>query len=96
MDRRTFIRDMGKKTIGFSGCLFLLNFIGYGSLFSRKSKNWLWIMPDIRASDDDWKKRFDKYKKAGIDALLPEIYTGRSAYFGSSRLPVKAELLGSD
>ena len=93
MDRRTFIRDMGKKTIGFSGYLFLLNSIGSGILNSRKSKNWLWILPDIKASDDDWKKRFDKYKSAGIDALLPEIYTGKSAYFGSSRLTVKAELM---
>ncbi len=93
MNRRTFLQDLGLKTTGLVGSISLLNTLNTSSSNKRKSKNWVWITPDTKATDDDWKRKFDSLKKAGFDALLPEIYTGRGAYFGSSRLPVQAELL---
>ena len=32
--------------------------------------NWLWIRPSLEKSDDDWKKEFERIKKAGIDFEL--------------------------
>ncbi|MGA2264324.1 MAG: family 10 glycosylhydrolase [Acidobacteriota bacterium] len=57
-------------------------------------KNWVWITINTRRSVDDWKRSFSLMKEAGIRAIVPEIYDGRSAYFSSQRLPVKADLLG--
>ena len=64
-----------------------------GNMKMKNSKNWVWIPVDTSASDDDWKRRFERLKKSHIDAVIPEIYNGRFAYFASSRLPVKAEYL---
>lgn len=93
MNRRTFFSDLGFKSMGLAGCFSMLNTARCGFHYRRKSKNWVWITPDTKASDDDWKIRFEKLKNAGFDAILPEIYAGRGAYFGSSRMPVRAELL---
>ncbi|MFO7890524.1 MAG: family 10 glycosylhydrolase [bacterium] len=93
MNRREFFYDLGIKTTGLAGCLTLLNSYGFGYTDRRKSKNWIWITPDTEATDDEWKRRCEILKKVGIDALIPEIYTGRAAYYGSNFVPVKAELL---
>lgn len=93
LGRRTFIKYIIRKIVGFASTLALLNAINCKGKNTRMSKNWIWITPDLEATDDDWKRRFEKLKKAGFDALLPELYTGRAAYYCSNRLPVKAELL---
>ena len=93
MNRRRFIQEFSQKILTVSGYLALFKTMGYSSSRVRESKNWVWITPDIEATDDDWKRRFEQLKKAHIDAILPEIYNGTSAYFGSTRLPVKAEYL---
>jgi uncharacterized lipoprotein YddW (UPF0748 family) len=87
--RRTFLQN---GAFGIAG-MFSLNSAPVIKSSARKSKNWIWISPNLNLSDDDWKKRFEKLKLAGIDALLPEIYKGGSAYFGSNRFPVRAEIL---
>lgn len=96
MNRRKFLQDLGYKTTGFAGLITLLNNFDSSTAFkyTKRIKNWIWITPDLTAHDDDWKRSFNKLKKAGFDAVLPEIYTGRNAYFESKSLPVKAELLG--
>jgi len=88
--RRRFLQN---SAFGFASLVSLNSTAVIKSTTARKLKNWIWISPNLRLSDDDWKKRFEKLKKAGIDALLPEIYKGGSAYFGSNRHPVKAEFL---
>jgi uncharacterized lipoprotein YddW (UPF0748 family) len=93
MNRRVFIHSFGLQSIGFLSLCSLLNTLGCTSPRVRTSKNWIWVPPDRRADDDDWKRRFEKFKNAGIDAVLPEVYRGRPAYYGSSRFPVQAEFL---
>jgi uncharacterized lipoprotein YddW (UPF0748 family) len=57
-------------------------------------RNWLWIPNTARRSADEWKREFARLRAAGIDAVLPEIYDGRNAFFASLRLPVKTDWLG--
>jgi len=87
------MQDIFQKTLAVTGYLTFFNTLNGNNKGLRKSKNWVWITHDIQASDDDWKRRFEKLKNAHIDALLTEVYNGKAAYFGSSRLPVKAEYL---
>jgi len=87
------MQDLFKKSLALSGYLSLFGSERTNGSNLRKTKNWVWITPDLKSSDDDWKRRFEQLKNAGIDALLPEIYNGKAVYFGSSRLPVKAEYL---
>jgi uncharacterized lipoprotein YddW (UPF0748 family) len=56
-------------------------------------KNWVWIGKEPDRSTDDWKRELARIREAGVHAVVPEIYDGRHAYFGSRRLPVKGERL---
>jgi uncharacterized lipoprotein YddW (UPF0748 family) len=59
-----------------------------------KPKNWVWIPTNTRRTSDEWKRRFDALRAAGIAAVLPEVYAGSEAFFASTRLPVKTDWLG--
>lgn len=65
-----------------------------GLAATKKSKNWVWIPTNLRRSADDWKRRFEVMRASGIQAILPEVYAGREAFFASTRLPVKSDWLG--
>ena len=55
-----------------------------------RQKNWMWVSPTRReaASDDVWKSRLGRWREAGIDAILPEIFNNHAAHYGSEHLPV--------
>ncbi len=53
----------------------------------RHMKQWAWIGTDVNSSPDDWKRRFAVMRESGIDAILPEIYNSRQAFYRSSHLP---------
>jgi uncharacterized lipoprotein YddW (UPF0748 family) len=55
--------------------------------------NWLWIRPSLEKSDDDWKKEFERIKKAGIDGILPQVYSSNETLFDHPILPVKERWL---
>jgi len=55
--------------------------------------NWIWIRPSLDKSDDDWKKAFERIKKAGIDGILPEVYSSHETLFDHPNLPVKERWL---
>ena len=55
--------------------------------------NWIWIRPSLDKSDDDWKKAFERIKKAGIDGVLPEVYSSNETLFDHPILPVKERWL---
>lgn len=61
---------------------------------ARGVKNWAWIPTNTRPTADQWKLRFEKLRAAGIQAILPEVYAGREAFYASSHLPVKQDWLG--
>ncbi|MEX0736299.1 MAG: Tat pathway signal protein, partial [Bacteroidota bacterium] len=56
---------------------------------AKKMKNWAWMTPELEPSADVWKKRFSIMRRSGIDAIVPEVYDGRHAYYESKRLPVR-------
>lgn len=57
-------------------------------------KNWVWIPTNTKRSADDWKRRFALMKESGVQAILPEVYAGREAFYASKMLPVKTDWLG--
>ena len=59
----------------------------------RQLNNWAWITTDLKASTSDWQKLFAQLQQAGIDAILPEIFDSRRAYYTSQHLPVGGEWL---
>ncbi len=89
MNRRNFI----KNTLALQAYLTLHKTMLMANMKEMKTKNWVWIPVDIKASDDDWKRRFERLKNTNFDAVIPEVYNGRYAFFGSKRLRVKAEYL---
>jgi uncharacterized lipoprotein YddW (UPF0748 family) len=64
-----------------------------GAAAPRKTKNFAWITLERDQPADAWKRDFAAMRAAGIDGVIPEVYDGRHAYWGSSRHPVKAERL---
>lgn len=106
MDRRAFL-----KTAGFGlGAAALgadpLNLFGDDnptptpspgpSPKAKSLKNWVWVPGlDKPLSADDWKRQFAWICEGGIDAIVAEVYDGRQAYFASTRLPVKQDVLGT-
>jgi uncharacterized lipoprotein YddW (UPF0748 family) len=59
----------------------------------KKIKNWLWHHAWNNISDDEYKKKFDKIKESGIDAILPNVYGSVKALYQSNHLPVAEPLL---
>jgi len=59
----------------------------------RKIKNWLWLHPWRNISDDEYKRRFDEIKRAGFDAVLPNVLDGWQASYQSRHLNVSEALL---
>ena len=88
MNKREFLRVLGAAglTLAFPPYRMVA-----GSSSSRK--NWVWITTDFERSDNEWTSTFAMIRKAGISAILPEIYNGRNAFYKSRHLPVKDEWL---
>lgn len=56
-------------------------------------KNWAWLTIEPDLSVEQWKRDFANLRASGIHGVIAEVYDGRHAYWGSSRLPVKGERL---
>ena len=56
-------------------------------------KNWIWLHPDTSETPEKWKRQFNQFRQAGIDAILPCLYTGSQAFYNSGHLPVAGEIL---
>jgi uncharacterized lipoprotein YddW (UPF0748 family) len=61
----------------------------------RPPKTWIWIDAHADRKPDDWKRVLEKLRAAHVDAAVIEVYDGQHAYWGSSRLPVKTDVLGT-
>jgi uncharacterized lipoprotein YddW (UPF0748 family) len=62
---------------------------------ARPIKNWVWIPTDAGQPADHWKRQFALMRESGVQAILPEVYAGRYAFFDSKHLPVKTDWLGT-
>src|SRR6266849_2093440 len=94
MDRRTFLKTVGLGSAALGTAGFILDEPLHGEPRTSDLKNWIWIPADPSRSLDPWKRLFPLMRESGIRAIVPEIYDGRHAYFASTRLPVKTDLLG--
>src|SRR5437868_1062928 len=94
MDRRSFLKTLaaGAVAAATDGLNLLAEARGKRTVASLK--NWAWIPFNTEKSVDDWKRSFAHLRESGIHAIVPEIYNGKEAYFASSHLPVKTDLLG--
>jgi uncharacterized lipoprotein YddW (UPF0748 family) len=89
MNRRDSLRTLGLGSLG----LLARNLMpSYDLLRAGERdplrKHWAWVPTDLQSPVDVWKSRFAVMRRAGISAILPEIYDGRTAYYASSHLPV--------
>jgi uncharacterized lipoprotein YddW (UPF0748 family) len=83
MDKRSFIKTFSSGILSWSLMPSLFsNSISFSG--RRKMKNWLWTRPNINWKPDEWKTLFENMNKAGIKALLPEVYNGHKAHFEHS------------
>lgn len=91
MERREFLRLSSAGAVGMLMPINLMVVCRHDK--KRQLKNWAWITTDLKASTSDWQKLFAQLQQAGIDAILPEIFDSRRAYYASQHLPVGGEWL---
>ncbi len=93
MNKRAFLKSLGLGILGVGSSSLGLGAEKAAAKPARKTKNWSWITLEPQHSADDWKRAFARMRASGIDAIVPEIYDGRNAYWASQRLPVKTQRL---
>ena len=96
MEKREFLQKLSLGSLGLVSSNLLLNACKSDKKIeevTQKTKNWIWITPNVDASVDDWKRKFAQMRSAGINAVVKEIYNGRKAYYASQHLPVETDLL---
>jgi uncharacterized lipoprotein YddW (UPF0748 family) len=94
MYRREFITTLGLGSFALAaGSRFPpLHSLLAGDRDDRR-KYWTWVTTDVAPSADEWKMRFAAMRRAGIDAILPEIYNSQRAFYESRHLPVESAWL---
>jgi uncharacterized lipoprotein YddW (UPF0748 family) len=93
MNKREFLQAMGLGLVG-AACAPRRGAVDHAVPARRRSgKNWVWISLQRRQEPEAWKRELAGLKAAGIDAIVPEVYDGRHAYWDSRRLPSKPGLL---
>jgi uncharacterized lipoprotein YddW (UPF0748 family) len=89
VNRRKFITHLG---FGATGIVLYSLYPGrkciYGFNERKKLKNWAWISTNLKLTDYEWQTMFARMRRAGIDAILPEIFDSQQAYYASRHLPV--------
>ena len=55
--------------------------------------NWIWLRPRLKNTTDEWKQIFERIKKAGIDAVVPQVYSSHKTLFDHPTLPVEERWL---
>lgn len=92
MDKRTFIKNSLYAAAGLSLTPELLSCSTIKTQ-PKKQKNWVWVRPVTEWSVDDWKRKFDSFKAAGLDAVLAEVYNGNETFYEGGQLPMKANVM---
>ena len=94
MNKREFLIKMGVGGFGLTFARSLLGrAFGGDAAHAQSSKNWVWITAGQELSTDGWKQLFAHLRASGIDAVIPEVYNGRFAFWSSPTLPVKTRRL---
>ena len=90
METRSFLKSMSVLSAGA-----LLNPKMIMQVGNEKSlpKYWVWMRPKLGLSDDEWKAIFAELRAAGIEAVLPEIFSSNETLFEIEGYTVKEKLL---
>jgi uncharacterized lipoprotein YddW (UPF0748 family) len=88
MNRRDFVKTVGAAAVGLA-----VPGASTAAPPQRRPKHWLWMRPRVTASSEEMRREFAAIRAAGIDAILPEVYNGRTTLYRSRRFPVRAEWL---
>ncbi len=90
MKKRTFLKTLGAGSVGMltNTFVFKSNYL-FAKNSDGKYKNWIWMRPNLQTPVDELKRNFTAIRKAGIDAILPEIFNSRKAHYASKHLPVE-------
>ena len=90
MNKRDFLRTLGLTGLGLAARPLLHAHTPFRSNPTEfGQKYWAWIATDLSSTQDDMKRQFALMRKSGIDAILPEIYDSKLAYYQSKHLPVE-------
>lgn len=94
MERRKFLRVLGAGSFGALNSAWLGR-IETPSKYQARTplKNWAWVHPKAKMSDDEWKRALDQASQAGIQALHLLCYSGTKAYYESSHAAVESKEL---
>ncbi len=100
MDKRKFLKlsTAGALSLITSSALLCCDAtIKTPKTITKKAKslpgNWIWLRPNIEKSTDYWKATFERIRKAGIEAVLPQVYASNETLFDHPTLPVKSRWL---
>jgi len=89
MNKREFLKSIGIGAAAYWGSQVIPGCAP--ALMKRQKsrlKNWVWITTDVKKPDDEWISLFRSMRRAGIDAIVPEVYDGHRAYYASRHLTV--------
>jgi uncharacterized lipoprotein YddW (UPF0748 family) len=85
MDKRQFLKT---TSMAAAGCAIGMGEANHAASVPKKPKFWAWVTTDLEAPDEEWKRRFSTWKAHGLDAILPEVVSNRTAHYASAHLPV--------
>jgi len=89
LDKRSFLKLLGAGALGLAaGRLLPSSQPLFAGTPPPKRKYWAWVTKDFNPTSDGWKRQLALMRESGIDAILPEIYESRHAFYGSKHLPV--------
>lgn len=84
MHRREFLKAAGVAAVSLGHPL---------DGWTQRGKHYVWMRPSPARTNDEWARQFEALKAAGFTGIIPEVYNGSSALWGSTRLPVRAPWL---
>ncbi len=93
MKKRNFIKNIGLAA--FASLIDLNVEYKYliGSKRNELPKYWVWMRPQMGLSDEEWKSIFRELSAAGIEAVLPQIYSSNETLFEIEGYTVKEKWL---
>ena len=96
MDKRNFLKLMGKGAVTLAAGPTLLQNCSSPvaqNATHGKPKLWAWARPGLAKNTDEWTTILTRAREHDIRGLLLEVYNSSSAFFDTSRLPVKENLI---